>query len=236
MIPIMNDQQRTDNELAAMGAGDWGYRVFPRPGGGNLGYGELAVAIRERPTHQHFDPLRLRFRLLDPEGDVRWRTASWRVPVMDSGRICPGPVTLADRYEKEVEFFTFGGAVDVISNPTALVCLFTSAAPILELTAKANAVSDQLASEAEEIIGRVGEQWQEEYDEGFAERLIEVEPFSLYIAVLNTILLRYRATPALSETYPALHSALKKEREWLLARDLWPDEPSSVEELILRPV
>jgi hypothetical protein len=170
MIPIMNDQQRTDNELAAMGAGDWGYRVFPRPGGGNLGYGELAVAIRERPTHQHFDPLRLRFRLLDPEGDVRWRTASWRVPVMDSGRICPGPVTLADRYEKEVEFFTFGGAVDVISNPIALVYLFTSAAPILELTAKANAVSDQLASEAEEIIGRVGEQWQEEYDEGFAER------------------------------------------------------------------
>jgi hypothetical protein len=73
MIPIMNDQQRRDNELAAMGAGDWGYRVFPRPGGGNLGYGELAVAIRERPTHQHFDPLRLRFRLLDPEGDVRWK-------------------------------------------------------------------------------------------------------------------------------------------------------------------
>jgi hypothetical protein len=141
-------------------------------------------------------------------------------------------VILADRYEKEVEFFTFGGSVDMIPNSSALIYLFESTAPILELTSLGKTVVNQLAYEAQEIIGRMEEQWEEQHSRGFPERLTEIEPCSLYIAILNTILLRYEGAQALEEVYHALHSTVENERERLIAHDLWSDEPRRVEELV----
>ncbi|MGD8998680.1 MAG: hypothetical protein PVH80_11285 [Anaerolineae bacterium] len=79
-----------DKESIAAAVEGWGYRAFPRPEG-DFGYGRLLVAIRKEPTHHHFDPQRLRFRLRDASGEVRRRTTSWQVPVDESGRIYPGP-------------------------------------------------------------------------------------------------------------------------------------------------
>ena len=223
-----------DTESIARAAEGWGYRTFPRQDDGDLGYGKLLVAIRQEPTEHHYDPERLRFRLRDATGEVRWRTASWRTPVEESGRICPAPLTLYDRHDKEVEFFTFGGTVDSTLHPDGLFYMFSSPAPILELVPPKETVPDQLAYEAEGILGELEEAWQEQYGEGFAGRLTEVEPLTLYCAILNAILLRYQAAPALQEAYHTLYAALQKEKKHLIGQGLWPERPPQPEDLLFK--
>jgi hypothetical protein len=232
MFRTMNSQQTEDREVSATDAEGWGYRVFPRPEGGDLGYARLLVAIRKQPTQDHFDPERLRFRLRGPGGEVMWRTASWRVPVEQSGRICPGPVVLLDRYDKEVEFFTLGGSVRRVPDSSALIYLFESNAPILELTPREKTVSDQLAYEAEEVLGRIEEQWDEHRDGGFAERLTEIDPFALYVSILDAILLRYGRAESLHNAHRTLHTALEEEKQRLRAHELWPDQLPTPEDLV----
>jgi hypothetical protein len=232
----MQEPQQMDEESIAAAVEGWGYRVLPRAEGGSFGYGSLLVAIRKEPTRQHFDPQRLRFRLRDASGDVRWRTASWRSSVDESGPICPGPVILHDRFEKEVEFFTFGGTIDVVSNPSALIYAFRSSAPILELVSPDGTVSDQLAYEAEGILARMEERWLEQYDEGFAARLTEIAPFSLYTAILNAIILRYQGEPALKTAFRTLYAALEQEKAHLSVHGLWPEHVPDVEDLLVPSV
>jgi hypothetical protein len=82
-------------------------------------------------------------------------------------------VSLYDRVEKQVEFFTFGGTVDVVSDSGALIYAFRSSAPILELTSPEETASDQLAYEAEGILAETEEQWEERYP---SEQLVRCTP------------------------------------------------------------
>jgi hypothetical protein len=221
-----------NEESMATAVEGWGYRTFPRPEGGDFGYSRLLVAIRKQPTHHHFDPHRLHFCLRGASGKVRLRTATLDVPVEESGRVCPGPVSLFDRAEREVEFFTFGATVEVVSNPSALFYAFHSPAPILELTSPGETIVDQLAYEAQGVLARMEERWDERYDSGFAERLTEIAPDSLYVAILDSILLRYQAAPALQRAFPVLYAALEKEKKHLVTVDLWPEHPPQMEDLV----
>jgi hypothetical protein len=236
LVKQVQEEQRMDKDSILTAVEGWGYRAFPRPDDGDFGYGRLLVAIRQQPTQHHFDPERLRFRLRDPQGEVRWRTASWRTPVNESGGICAGPVILTDRYDKQVEFFTFGGSVDSFAGVHTLVYAFRSPAPILEFTSPEETVSDQLACEAEGILAELEERWEEQYDKGFAERLTEIEPTTLYVAILNTVLLRYQGAPALQEAFRTLYAALEKEKRHLSMHGLWPEHPTRVQDLLFESV
>lgn len=210
----------------------WGYRAFPREEG-DFGYGRLLVAIRKEPTERHFDPEKVRFRLRDASGDVRRRTASWRVPVEESGRLLPGSAALKDRHGKEVEFFTFGGTVDHAKTESAVVYVFDSPAPILEFAAAEETVSDQFAYEAEGTLGELEEQYDERWGRGFDHRLAEIEPLSLYIAILDAILSRYEKAPCLEKAFHTLYDALSLEKRMLQAADAWPKSSPELQELVL---
>ena len=225
-----------DRESIAAAVEGWGYRAYPRSEGGEFGYARLLVAVRKEPTLEHYDPQRLRFRLRSHSGEVRWRTATWLVPVGESGHICPGPVVLTDRRDKRVEFFTFGGTVEVTTYPSVLIYAFNSAAPILELTMPRETVSDHLAYEAEVILAELEERWDEHLETGFAERLAEIDPATLYASILNTILQRYRGAAALQQAYSAFYAAIEKEEAYLSARGLWSPEPLQAGDLVLEAV
>jgi hypothetical protein len=230
----MYEERQMDRESIAAAVEGWGYRAYPRSEGGEFGYARLLVAIRKEPTVEHYDPQRLRFRLRSHSGEVRWRTATWLVPVSESGHICPGPVALTDRRDKRVVFFTFGGTVEVISDPSVLIYTFNSVAPILELTMPRETVSDHLAYEAEVILAELEERWDEHYDTGFAERLAEIDPATLYVAILNTILQRYRGALALEQAYSAFYAAIEKEKAYLSVGGLWPPQPLQAADLVLQ--
>jgi hypothetical protein len=154
---------------------DWGYYPLAKPHPDSPGYSGLLVAIRKEPTSKHFDVQMLRLRLRDEHGRAKSRAFIWLSPLEGTGHVCPGAVTLEDRSGKQVDFFTFGGALETTSGPGEIVYSLRSPAPVLELTTPEETVPDQLAIETEELLGRIGVKWGED-EEGFNQRLAEV-PF-----------------------------------------------------------
>ncbi|MBU0703167.1 MAG: hypothetical protein KKC18_04805, partial [Chloroflexi bacterium] len=114
---------------------NWGYYPLTQSHPGSPGYSGLLVAIRKKPTGKHFDPQTLCLRLRDEYGGAGWKTLSWLSPLKGRGHVCPGAVTLEDRLGKQVEFFTFGGSLEMTSGSGEVDYSLRSPAPVLELTA-----------------------------------------------------------------------------------------------------
>ena len=116
---------------------DLGYQLLPKTHRDSPGGSGLLVAIRKVPTEKHFDPKMMQIPLRDMHGVMKRRSLSLLSSGPDSDRVCPGHVTLSDRSDKRVEFFTFGGSLEIISAPDANVYALHSPAPVLELSADA---------------------------------------------------------------------------------------------------
>jgi hypothetical protein len=84
-------------------------------------------------------------------------------------------VILSDQFDKRVEFFTFGGSLEATAGPGEMVYSLHSRAPVLELVAQQETISDQLASETEALMGKIEAKWELD-DRGFNQRLAEVNP------------------------------------------------------------
>jgi len=210
---------------------DWGYYLLPQSHRDSPGYAGVLIVIREQPTGKHFDPKTLYLPVRDVEGVAKWTKLSWSSPPTDSNHVCPGRVILSDRFDKRVEFFTFGGSLEVTSGSGEMVCSLHSPAPVLELVAQQETIPDQLASETEALMGKIRAKWELD-DRGFNQRLAEVNPLQFYLATLQSILLQYKHTPTLAEVYHELRDALLREKEWLVAKDLWPVDSLRLEDLL----
>ncbi|MFQ6100972.1 MAG: hypothetical protein ACE5OS_07015 [Anaerolineae bacterium] len=209
----------------------WGYYPLPKSHPESPGYTGLLVAIRKQPTGEHFDPERLHLRLRDAEGHSQWQTSSWLQPLQDSDQVCPGPVTLHDRHNKRVHFFTFGGSIEVFSEPDVIVHVLRSPAPILELVERGETIPDQLAAETEVLIGEIEGKLDELDEEEFDLQQVQIDPLQLYVTALQFVLQRYTHTVALQKTYREFYDALRREKDWLVANGLWPATPPSFESL-----
>jgi hypothetical protein len=154
-------------------------------------------------------------------------------PAPNSDRVCPGHVILRDRIDKRVEFFTFGGSLEILSTPDAQVYVLRSPAPVLELVAKEETLADQVAAETESLLGQAEALWR--HDEcGFNRRLAEIEPLQFYESTLHSLIEKCEHSHSLEVTYRELHSALRQEKAWLVGQGLWPADPPLLQDL-LRP-
>jgi hypothetical protein len=211
---------------------NWGYYSPSRSHRDSPGYTGLLIAIRQQPTGKHFDPHKLQLRLRDAKGVVKWRTLDWLTPLKASAHACPGRLILRDRFDKSVEFFTFGGSLEVTSGPGEMVYSLHSPAPIFELTDRSETVPDQLAAETESLMGEIeAARWALD-EEGFNQRLAEVDPFQFYLASLQSILLHYEHSQGLEQAFPKFLDALHREREWLAGEGLWPVNPPVLEDFL----
>ena len=213
---------------------DWGYLPLHKPHPHSPGYRQLLVALRRKPTEKHFDPEEIRLWLRDEYGSAQ-QTALALDPLLKPSpelkRVCPGPITLHDRKEKRVDFFTFGGTLNVIFGSGEVVCSFRSPAPIIRVAAPPEDGPSRMAVEAEALIGEIHARWGVE-DEEYLRRLAEVDPFQLYLAAVNSMLARFEAHPTLQEGDPELHLLLHAEKDWLTETGQWPEDPPTLESLL----
>jgi hypothetical protein len=210
---------------------DWGYVLLDPSHADSLGHGGLVVALRHKPTGKHFDPETLYLRLRDRTGTFRGMTLSWTAPPLESGHVCPGRVILADRADKRVEFFTFGGSLERVERPDEVVYTLRSPTPVLELLGQGERISDQLAFETESLLSGAAAHWGHD-ERGFGQCLAAVDPLQFYVAVLQSLLLRHKRVVAMETVYPELDDALLREKRGLQARGLWPAEPPVLEDLL----
>jgi hypothetical protein len=210
---------------------NWGYYPLAKPHPGSPGHTGLLVAIRKEPTGKHFDPQMLHLRLRDEYGGAEWKTLSWLSPLEGVGHACPGTITLQDRLGKLVEFFTFGGSLGMTSGPGEMIYSLHSPAPVLELTAQEETFPDQLAIETEEQLGKIEVKWGKD-EKGFSRRLAEVDSLQFYLATLGSILRHYEQVDILEKAHREFFAALRREREWLVQKRLWPAKPLALEDLL----
>jgi len=210
--------------------GDLGFTLLPPLHPGSPGYDGLLVVIRKKPTDKHFDPNKLILPLYNEEDEIDWKTLSI-LSLPEADRICPGRVILADRLDKQLEFFTFGGQLKVMTEGEDLLCAIGSPAPILELVEEEETVANWLAAESEAVWAEVRAAWGIQ-DEEFERRLARADPLALYTATLHTILSRWERNPALQEAHQHLWDALSQEKHWLKTQGLWPDKPLTAEDLL----
>jgi len=212
---------------------EWGYTLLDPPHADSLGGGGLVVALRAKPTGQHFDPETLFLRLRDRTETCRTVTLRLASPRLEACHVCPGRVSLTDRADKRVEFFTFGGSLEMTERPEEVVYVLRSPVPVLEILGQEGSVPDQLAFETESLLSRATAHWSRSGDpRSFDQRLAAVDPLPFYVAVLQTLLLRHRRVEAMETVYPELDDALFHEKRRLQAQGLWPDEPLALEDLL----
>ena len=208
----------------------WGYYLLPKSHPRSPGYTGLLVAIGETPTREHYDPESIHLRIAEADNDVYWANYSLKVHSVKSKLVVPGQVSLRDRIDKRVEFFTFGGSLEVVSRTREAVLSLRSPAPILDLNGPPESVADQLAFETEAMIAEQEARWGLNED-GFLRRLGEVDPFEFYLAILQSILQSYEHSSALRMSFHHLYDALLREKKWLLEANQWPAMPQDLNQL-----
>jgi hypothetical protein len=123
-------------------------------------------------------------------------TLSWQSPRLASDRVCPCRVILTDRFDRCVEFLTFGGLLEMTPDRDKVVYTLRSPAPVLEILGQEASIPDQLAFETESLLSREAARWGRD-DRGFEQRLAQTEPLQLYMAVLHSLLQRHKQIEAM---------------------------------------
>ena len=194
--------------------------VSPYPA--RAGESRLLVALRDRPTLEHFDPELVRFWRTgeDRRGHPAGLTRDLSVP-MRSG-FSWGHITVLDRYAVENEFATLGG--DVVAEETApdtTVAVFSSPGPILRLGGHSQDV-DRVALELGAFFGRM--MVPIDFEPGVEQAVSAASPLERYAAFVAFEHARYAAHPVLRDDAAAMAAILVAE-----ARRLASDEPAAWE-------
>lgn len=194
---------------------DWGYYLVPKCHAASPGYPGVYVAIRPTPTQKHFDPEFVEARLCNGQGSIERRRLGLHLHGQLPSHVCPGRLTLFDRFNKRADFYTFGAQVTAISQDDATIYSFRSCAPILFLEDDDDNFPEQLGAEVEGLLASLHVAW-ENNDLNFYQRLVGLHSDQLYQASVRTILELYTAHPSLRERFPGFYARLSHEFQWQL--------------------
>lgn len=208
---------------------NWGYFLLPPSHPDSPGYTGLLVAIRRAPTNKHFDPETLRLHVVTAQGRPEAVTLDRKPNSPFAHRVCLGETLITDRFGKRVEFFIFGGSLEVAELADETIYSLRSSAPILQLTRDLESLSDHLASQAQVELNELRSLWRA--DDAFDKRLASIEPQVLYRALLRALREKFSNAPALHETYPAFYKMLTQEIEWHQEHGARDEDAPTLEQL-----
>ena len=213
-----------------------GYDLLPRihptqSGETGFGYGGLIIAIHRQPSGGHFDPQRLHLCLRAADGLARSRTVSWLSPLDKVEHVCPGMLTLTDRSQLRVDFFTSGGSLEPSSGPEETIYTLTSPAPILLLSEEKDTIADQIANEADALLAKIAAHWEPD-EKGLSRRMASIDPLLYHSSMVCSVLAQYEQKGSLQATFHDLYLALCDEQQWLVEAHQWPAAPCQLEQLL----
>ena len=165
------------------------------------GTAQLLVALRSRPTLEHFDP-ELVEHWVATGGRGRTAEITRATPIPRCEPFSWGVIRAVDRVEAFNLFLTFGGEVTVgaLDADTTIV-VFQSPAPIVRSTGHSQAV-DPLTGEVGSFFARlkvpIG------FAPGVEERIAAMAPRALYGAMVVALQRRFAHAERLREEHPAM--------------------------------
>ncbi len=171
----------------------------------------LHIALRAVPTGDHFDPERIAYPAIRGkriEKAVYNRTTLPSIAVDQPVGV--GPVTLMDRIDKHVGFFTFGGSLNVVKRNDETVCTITSEAPIFPTSLNFKDTGGEFVTETMALLGRLRAEHGMRNDEAkWEEKLSQLSPQEIYKGAIISIYNKYKKTPAFQTMYPEFYRDLQ---------------------------
>lgn len=174
------------------------------------GASQLLVALRSRPTLEHFDP----------ELVEHWTISAGRGRLVEISRGTPlprhepyswGTIRAVDRVEAFNSFLSFGGEVTVAAlDAETTIVAFDSPAPIVRSTGHSQAV-DPLTGEVGAFFARI--KVPIDFSPGVEERIAALSPRALHGAMLSALQRRYAHAEALREAHPAVAAWASREAQ-----------------------
>ena len=188
----------------------------------------LDIFISSIPTEQHFDVKRAHFFVKPLEGETEYLTITHPWDFEKTARICAGVVVMEDRKGKKEEAFTFGGNLKIESRDLQTVCILVSPAPILEISG-ATSMNRLFIDELEILLAERRAAYLNHHE--YETQLCKIDPFELYQACLNELILKFEQFPHKDEKYLQLLMFLHSQKFRLVAAGLSRDSTPKLEHI-----
>jgi hypothetical protein len=172
----------------------YGYFYHPPIHPGEIGAPRLDIYLRETPSSEHFDPERVIVSVVGEQAEPQAIEIYHPWDYEQEYKVTAGRLLMADRREKRLDAFTYGGRLAITNDGSETKCVLVSPAPILNLAPPLNA-ADFLATETEILLAERRAFWEVRPDE-FDHRLAAAEPLELFHAVLDTLREKFRHFPS----------------------------------------
>jgi len=209
---------------------DLGYFFRPPAYRHAPGSPRLDIWLHLTPTHEHYDPDTVELLIPTQHAEITHLKVSHPWHFKNQYQVCPGRIILRDRVGKKVEAFTFGGQMQIESQPQTTEVSISSPAPIIQL--RYEDIPTLLVEEVETLLAERRAAWLPNED-GFQKRLIAAEPRGLYAACLKTLVEQFNAlAPDDSHKLKALENFIKGEIEANRRQGLWPPLVSPLNQLL----
>lgn len=201
-----------------------------------LGHPRVDIYITGQPTERFFDTARAVFPVAGGSGlrDLvithpweAWEGASRQ-------RICAGRFHLYEPDGDPFIGFSMGGELEIHVQDDLTVCSLVSSAPIYNLQEDPDSPIRLLVDGFEAVLARREAAWGEN-EAGFAEKLMNVDPLALFVAVVAEQEQEIRLLPAQvrsSRRYQPVYQALKATIRALQENSQWPDAIPKLEDIL----
>ncbi len=182
------------------------------PGGANL-----VVALRERPTLEHFDPERVEY-WIDAGGRGQPAEITRKTALPLERHFEWGTIRVVDRLEVFNSFLTFGGRLRAEAiDPTTTIVVFSSHAPILRSTGHSQQV-DLSTGEVGAFFARM--RVPVDFEPGAEQRITGASSMTVYAAFHASVEARFGASEDLRLAHPGFWAWCGRERQRL--KELFP--------------
>ena len=178
------------------------------------GGANLVVALRERPTLEHFDPERIEF-WIDEGGRGRASEISRKTAMPLERDFEWGTIKVLDRLEVFNSFLTFGGTLRAVElDPATMLVVFSSHAPILRSTGHSQRV-DLSTGEVGAFFARM--MIPIDFTPGAEQRVAGASAMTVYGAFHASVEARFGASEDLRLAHPGFWAWCGRERRRLAA-------------------
>jgi len=165
---------------------DLGYIFYPYEPADHPGHPRMDIIIREEPTNRHFDPQKVQYKVVSRRGEIDHISIHHPWVFEKRYRVCAGRIILYDRKGKQVEAFSFGGDLQILSDVNHTVCGLVSPAPIFALYTTHD-LPIWITCEVEILLAEQNAHWDPAHPHAFEEHLAPLDPFILYASCLQAL-------------------------------------------------
>ena len=206
---------------------DPGYEFFPVDYHDAPGCPRFDVTMRPDPPGRHFAPQSVRVSVVEnKKAHIHTIHHPWLGE--PEYEVTPGRIVVRDKQREEIEAYTFGAQVKIISTGEKTTCTFTSPAPILDLVSDDSAAT-LLADEVEIMLAG----YRARRDVDLEARLPLIDPNQFYAACLIELREKFTRMPHLTEP------AHQQPEQWLHREaghrqnlGLWPEVVKTLDDLV----